>query len=132
MMIGISKPRLNTCWFCEKPKAAAAHRNGRAVCAQCDGFMAQGVICIGVTCPLEHDTIIDKIYRDGNWCVLSRDEYERRFRVSVPLHRFAFVETAAWFKAALPRFGKHGASHTDNTAPSLVPEDIDDEVESEA
>ncbi len=123
-MIGIAKPRLNTCWYCEKPKCAAAWRNGRAVCASCDGFMAQGVICIGVSVPLEADTVIDKIYRDGNWCVLSRSEYERRFG-TVPGYRYAFVETGAWRKAALPRFGKHGASHAD---PSIVPEELPPET----
>jgi len=113
-MIGIAKPRLNTCWFCEKPQSAAAWSNGRAVCPTCDRFMAQGVICIGVTSPISHDVIIDKIYRDGNWCVVSRDEFEKRFRTSVPHDRFEYIERAQWLRAGCTKFGKHGASHNDN------------------
>jgi hypothetical protein len=119
-----------TCWFCEKPRSAAAWSAGRAICAQCTGFMAQGVICIGVTVPLETDTVIDKIYRDGNWCVLSRDEYTRRFGVAPPQERFAFVTPEAWSKAGLPKFGKHGASHAnEHDAPSILPDDEITEVE---
>lgn len=85
--------------------------------------MSQGVICIGVSVPLEADTIIDKIYRDGNWCVLSREEYAKRFRRDLPPLRFVFITPDAWKRAYLPRFGKHGASHTEQT--NLVPEDIE-------
>lgn len=124
MSVTIAKPKLNACWFCEQPKSAAALSNGRAVCAKCAAFMAQGVICIGVTVSLEPDTVIDKIYRDGNWCVLSRDEYMRRFRVDrLPELRFAFVMADAWKLAALPRAGKHGASHMSDSPETAPTED---------
>jgi len=114
-MIGIAKPRLNNCWYCERPASAAAWRNGRAVCPTCDRFMQQGVICIGVNTPISHDVIIDKIYRDGNWCVVSVEEYQKRFRAPVPQDRFDYIDKAQWERAGLPKFGKHGASHNDNT-----------------
>ena len=109
-MLSAIKSELKTCWYCEKPRSAKASADARASCEGCKQFMQQGVICIGVSLSLPQDTIIDKVYRDGNWCVLSRDEYQRRFG-AVPMLRFALVESTAWAKAALPKFGKHGASH---------------------
>lgn len=111
-MISIARPKINTCWYCERPQSAAAWRNGRAVCPGCDRFMQQGVICIGVHSEISHDVIIDKIYRDGNWCVLSKEEYERRLRTPLPVDRFDYIDRATWLRAGLPKFGKHGASHT--------------------
>lgn len=122
-MGSISKPKLNTCWFCETPKSAAALSHGRAVCAKCDSFMAQGVICIGVNAPLERDVIIDKSYRNGNWCVLSRDEFVKRFGY-FPAEHFDYVPPEKWMRASLPRFGKHGASH-DLTASYAPAENLD-------
>lgn len=114
--MNIAKPEPKTCWFCEKPRSALAWSYGRACCPACEGFMRQGVICIGVSEAIEHDTMLDKVYRDGNWCVLSRDEFARRFGHSQNGERFDFIERARWQKAALPRFGKHGASHlSDNS-----------------
>jgi hypothetical protein len=109
-MISIAKPKLSTCWYCEKPQSAAAWHGHRAVCARCDAFMAQGVICIGVHTPIAGETIVDKVYRDGNWCVLSCSEYTKRIG-AVPVERHAFVDKAKWQRSGLPKFGKHGASH---------------------
>lgn len=78
--------------------------------------MRQGVICIGVQSAISHDVIIDKIYRDGNWCVVSAEEYTRRFRGAVPFDRFEYIDRATWTRAGLPKFGKHGASHTNDNA----------------
>jgi hypothetical protein len=112
-LIGITKQKLNTCWFCEEPNKAAAWREGRAVCAHCDALMTQGVICIGVNEPITRDIIVDKIYRDGNWCVLSRDEFVRRFNY-LPAERYDYIPLDKWIKQGLPRFGKHGASHNND------------------
>lgn len=122
-MICIAKPQLKTCWFCEEPNKAAASRDGRAVCAQCVGFMQQGIICIGVREPLSRDVIVDKVYRDGNWCVLSRTEFVRRFNY-FPAERFDYITPDKWLKQGLPRFGKHGASHSNENIPS---EEVTDE-----
>jgi hypothetical protein len=114
------RPKKPNCWFCEAQQKATTQRSGRFACVKCDGFMQQGVICIGVTVPLEPQTMIDKVYRDGNWCVLARDEFSRRFG-AVPAHRYAFILPREWQKAGLPRFGKHGASHNE---PSLIEADV--------
>lgn len=110
-MISVMKPKLSTCWYCERPQSAAAWRNSRAVCAACDRLMAHGVICIGVITPVSKDTVVDKSYRDGNWCVLSFAEYARRIGTEPPQERHAYIEAARWQRAGLPKFGKHGASH---------------------
>lgn len=119
-MLSIAKPEPKTCWFCEKPRSASDWNYGRACCEACASFMRQGVICIGVSEPIEHNTLMDKVYRDGNWCVLSRDEFAKRFGHSQHGERFEFIEQARWVKAGLPRFGKHGASHLSD-APSASP-----------
>lgn len=108
-MIGVMKPKLSNCWYCERPKSASAWHGSRAVCARCEGFMAHGVICIGVNRAIPQSTIVDKVYRDGNWCVLSSYEYTRRFNKPVPDDRHAFIDAATWARAGLPKFGKHGA-----------------------
>jgi len=110
-VLSISKPEPKTCWYCEKPRSANAWHEGRAVCPSCQGFMQQGIICIGVSADISRDTIVDKIYRDGNWCVLSRSEFVKRFGY-FPAERFDYIAPALWLKAGLPRFGKHGASAT--------------------
>lgn len=76
--------------------------------------MVQGVICIGVHMPIAGETVIDKVYRNGNWCVLSCDEFTRRLGVPVPDERHAFVDQTRWQRSGLPKFGKHGASHEFN------------------
>lgn len=124
-MISVAKPRLNTCWYCERPRSAAAWRNGRAVCPSCDNFMTQGVICIGVAESISHDTILDKVYRDGNWCVLSAGEFTRRVG-AVPRDRYEYLDNPLWQKAGLPRFGKHGASHSDGTSAGLANDNVED------
>ncbi|MEK9280901.1 hypothetical protein MTR72_14765 [Bradyrhizobium sp. ISRA442] len=113
-MIRVAKAEAKTCWYCEKPRSATARRNDRAVCASCNGFMKQGVICIGVGVALEQDTPSDKTYRDGHWCVLSLDEYTNRFCKEPPKWRVAFVTPEAWRKTGLPKVGRHGASYSEN------------------
>jgi hypothetical protein len=92
--------------------------------------MQQGVICIGVREPLDHDTLLDKVYRDGNWCVLALNEFVKRFGY-LPAERFDYIEPARWMKAGLPKFGKHGASHTENTAsdPTSASEEMSEQEE---
>lgn len=104
--------RPHKCWYCETPDSSTAWRDGRAVCTSCDGFMEQGVICIGVKelPPADMPSVFcSSDYRDGNWCVITRDEYQSRFG-RLPAQRIALVEPKAWLRLGLPK-QRGGAVH---------------------
>lgn len=88
-------------------EAPKNHVWDRRPCAECEGFMAKGIILISVDESKSKDH--QNPYRSGGWCVVTEDLVKRVFKDVDGLlkqtlrMRVAFLEDAAWDKIGLPR-----------------------------
>ena len=104
-------PTIPTCFFCGKEKnevalLGAAYEEeapmhmviDKEPCDECKGYMAQGVMLVGVLDGTDHGNP----YRTGKICVIKAEAAQRIFP-SIGNNRGAFVEDSAWNKIGLPK-----------------------------
>tara|TARA_Y100000592_G_C5376392_1_gene271188 strand:+ start:122 stop:493 length:372 start_codon:yes stop_codon:yes gene_type:complete len=111
-------PSIHVCYFCQKSEDGeivlagrlpgdkkAPHRASwhEEPCAECRGYMKQGIILISV----RDGEPRGNPYRTGGWCVVREDAVRRIFPEAIAEEaasmRFCFVEDAPWDIMGLPR-----------------------------
>jgi hypothetical protein len=116
-------PMLVQCFYCLKernelallgylPGDKQAPRQGvidKEPCAECAGFMKQGVILISVRTGESGDNP----YRTGGWCVVTSEAIRKLFPTiadAICTQRVAFVPDEVWDRIGLPRGPKEDSS----------------------